>query len=147
MSVAYDDGRLKVVALSEINGWRIASQPVLADAYIEMEVEMGECVLSDGYGIIFRVPEEVGYNRGYLFGVTCDGRYALRSWDGLTGENGQMLWLKYYTASELVNKGPETTNRIGVMAIEDVIGLYVNGEKVDEIIDDTYDEGFFGIVH
>ena len=29
--------------------------------------------------------------------------------------------------------------------IDDVIELYVNGEKVDEIIDDTYDEGFFGI--
>ena len=58
-----------------------------------------------------------------------------------------MLWLKYYTLSELINKGPNQSNRIGVMALDDRIVLFVNGEKVDEIVDekDPYAEGFFGL--
>ena len=146
-SAAFENGTLKLTALSETNGWRIASTPTLGNVYIEADVKMGDCRETDGYGFIFRVPENVNYNQGYLFGVTCDGRYALRKWNGLTGEEGLMLWLKYYTLSELINKGPNQSNRIGVMALDDRIVLFVNGEKVDEIVDekDPYAEGFFGL--
>jgi hypothetical protein len=146
-SAAFENGTLKLTALSETNGWRIASTPVLGNAYIEANVKMGTCRETDGYGFIFRVPKDTGYNKGYLFGITCDGRYSLRMWDGLTGESGLMLWLKYYTISEWINEGANQSNRIGVMALDNRFILYVNGEKVDEIIDDdnTYAEGFFGL--
>ena len=146
-SAAFENGTLKLTALSETNGWRIASTPVLGNAYIEADVKMGTCRETDGYGFIFRVPKDTGYNKGYLFGITCDGRYSLRMWDGLTDESGLMLWLKYYTISEWINEGANQSNRIGVMALDNRFILYVNGEKVDEIIDDdnTYAEGFFGL--
>jgi len=146
-SAACENGTLKLIALSETNGWRIASTPVLGNAYIEADVKMGACRETDGYGFIFRVPKNTGYNKGYLFGITCDGRYSLRMWDGLTGESGLMLWLKYYTISEWINEGANQSNRIGVMALDNRFLLYVNGEKVDEIIDDdnNYAEGFFGL--
>jgi len=146
-SAAFENGTLKLTALSEINGWRIASTPALGNTYIEADVKMGTCKLTDGYGFIFRVPENTGYNRGYLFGVTCDGRYSLRVWDGLAGESGTMVWLKYYTLSEWINQGKDKSNRIGVMALDNRFILYVNGEKVDEIIDENnaYAEGFFGL--
>ena len=146
-SADFENGTLKLIALSEINGWRIASTPMLGNAYIEADVKMGTCRETDGYGFIFRVPKDAGYNKGYLFGITCDGRYSLRMWDGLAGEDGLMLWLKYYTISELVNKGANQSNRIGVMALDNRFILYVNGEKVDEVIDEdnSYAEGFFGL--
>jgi len=146
-SAAFENGTLKLTALSETNGWRIASTPVLGNAYIEADVKMGACRETDGYGFIFRVPKDTGYNRGYLFGITCDGRYSLRMWDGLTDESGVMLWLKFYTISEWINEGANQSNHIGVMALDNRFILYVNGEKVDEIIDDdnTYAEGFFGL--
>jgi len=145
MSVSYENGALKITALSETNGWRIASTESLENAYIEATVKMGTCTETDGYGIIFRVPEDTGYNRGYLFGITCDGRYSLRTWDGLTGENGLMKSLKVLTISDLINKGKDQTNRLGIMAIGNRLIMYINGEKVDEVSDDAYSEGFFGI--
>jgi len=146
-SAAFENGTLKITALSETNGWRIASTPMLGNAYIEADVKMGACRETDGYGFIFRVPENTDYNKGYLFGITCDGRYSLRKWDGLAGEKGVMLWLKYYTISEWINEGANQSNRIGVMALDNRFILYVNGEKVDEVIDDDdpYAEGFFGL--
>lgn len=145
MSAAYEDGTLKLQALSEINGWRIASTSMLGDSYIEAVVEIGKCSKTDGYGFIFNVPEETGYNRGYLFGVTCNGKYSLRVWDGLSGENGSMTWLKYYTENEYILQGEDAVNTIGVMTVDDSISLYINGELVDQFVDDTYSEGFFGM--
>jgi outer membrane murein-binding lipoprotein Lpp len=141
----YVDGTLEIVALSEINGWRIASQPVLKNAYIEAEVSMGACASTDGYGIIFRVPETSGLNRGYLFGITCEGKYAMRKWDGLSGEFGTMIWLQYYKESGWINVGKDQTNRIGVMAVDDRLVMYVNGEMIGEVAEDDYESGFFGM--
>jgi len=145
MAATYDDGALQLRALSEVMGWRIASTQVLGDAYIEAVVEMGTCSTSDGYGLVFRVPEQVAYNQGYFFGVTCDGKYSLRVWDGLSGENGQTTWLRYPKGSEYVLKGKDAENTLGVMLVDDSITLYINGELVEQFVDDTYAEGFFGL--
>lgn len=145
IAAAYDDGSLQLRALSEVMGWRIASTPVLGDAYIEAVVEMGACSTSDGYGLVFRVPEKVNYNQGYFFGVTCDGKYSLRVWDGLSGQNGQTTWLRYPKGSEYVSKGKDAVNTLGVLLVDDSITLYINGELVEQFVDDTYTEGFFGL--
>ena len=144
-SATIENGKLKITALSEINGWRIASTPVLGNAYIEADVKMGTCADTDGFGFIFRVPENTGYNQGYLFGITCDGRYSIRKWDGHTGENGTMVWLQYYKVNEWINKGKDQSNRIGVMALDDRLVMFVNGEKVSEVTDQAYTDGFFGL--
>lgn len=144
-SASFENGAMKFTALSETNGWRIASTPALENFYLEASVKMGTCSDTDGFGFIFRVPKDSGYNRGYLYGITCDGRYSLRMWDGLSGENGQMKWLKYYAASDLIHEGKNETNRIGVMAIDDRLILFINGEKVSEIEDTTYTSGYFGL--
>jgi uncharacterized protein YceK len=144
-SASFEDGAMKFTALSETNGWRIASTGELANFYVETTVKMGACKDTDGFGFIFRVPKDAGYNRGYLYGITCDGRYSLRLWDGASGENGQMEWLQYYKESELISSGKDETNRIGVMAVDDRLVLFVNGEKIDEIVDERYNSGYFGL--
>ena len=144
-TAAFENGKLKITSLSDIRGWRLASTPILENAYVQVDVEMGTCAGTDGYGLIFRVPENTGYNQGYLFEITCDGRYAIRKWNGLTGENGTMLTLKYYTVSESINKGSDQSNRIGVMMLNDRLVTFVNGDKVDEINDPAFTNGFFGL--
>jgi hypothetical protein len=145
-AASFENGAMKFVALSDVPGWRIASTSELGKAYIEATVKMGAaCSETDSYGILFRVPKNSGYNRGYFFGVTCDGRYNLRMWDGLSGESGKSITLKYFTASAAINKGKNQVNRLGVMAVGDRLLLFVNGEYVDEIVDETYDLGFFGL--
>jgi len=145
-SASFENGSMKFIGLSDVPGWRIASTNELGNAYIEATVKMGAaCSETDSYGIVFRVPKNSGYNRGYFFGITCDGRYNLRMWDGLSGESGKSITLKYFTASDLINKGKNQVNRLGVMSVDDRLLLFVNGEYVDEIVDETYDLGFFGL--
>jgi len=145
-AASFENGAMKFVALSELPGWRIASTSELGNAYIEASIKMGNaCSETDSYGIIFRVPKNSDYNRGYLFGVTCDGRYNLRMWDGFSGESGKSVTLKYFTPSSAILKGKNQTNRLGVMTVGDRIILYINGVQVDEIVDDTYDLGYFGV--
>ena len=109
---------------------------------------MGTCSQTDGYGFIFKVPNTTPPDnkfQGYLFGVTCDGQYSLRIWDGTAGENGATTWLKYYSSSDLINQGEKETNRIGVMAVENQLSLYVNGEKLDTVENDAFAKGYFGM--
>ncbi len=142
-SASFENGAMTLVALDDLPGWRIASTVELGTAYIEATVKMGdECSGKDAYGIVFRVPKNSGYERGYFFGVTCDGQYNLRAWDGLKGQDKTLI---YYTSSEFIDKGANQTNRLGVMTVGDRILLYVNGEYVDEVVDETYDLGYFGM--
>lgn len=145
LSVTYDNEKLKIVALSKNYGWRVASTEVLENAYIEATVQIDECSGKDGYGLYFRIPDKVDYQRGYFFGLTCDGYYALHVYDGLRGDYGQLDTLQSYTASELINQGEGQTNRLGVMTLDDRLIMFINGVRVGEVTDDSYDEGFFGV--
>ncbi|MCD6355805.1 MAG: hypothetical protein J7L66_00850 [Anaerolineaceae bacterium] len=142
LSAEYENGTLKIVALTDIDGWRLANQPVLKNAYIEIVAAVGDCSKRDEYGLYFRVPENVNFRQGYKFGITCDGQYFMKKWDGLSEKTD---WLQYYTASEWVNKGKNQTNRIGVMAVDDLLTLFVNGKMIAQVTDDSYGAGFFGI--
>lgn len=137
-----ENEQMKMVAQTEEPGWRIASTKPLKNAYIEASFQVGKCADTDRYGIIFRVPEKVDYNQGYIFSVTCDGRYSLRLWDGIAKKS---IWVKPYTVHEAINKGSSSINRLGVMTLDNDLGLFVNGVRVDLIEDDTFKEGYFGV--
>ena len=135
-----EDGRLAMTGLTSTDGWRL-TWPEIQDFYLEMTVETGTCEGSDHYGVMARVPDRTAADRGYLFGVTCDGRYSLRTWDGET-----MTDLVPRTADSAILAGSETVNRIGLWAVGEQLILYANGVRLTEIQDDTFtDEGSFGI--
>jgi hypothetical protein len=139
---SFANGVMTMKALQDEPGWRIASTEELSKAYMEATVKMGACSGTDSYGLVFRVPKNVNYNQGYFFAITCDGRYSLRLWDGLTRKS---VMLKSLTANSLINKVKDQTNRLGVAAVGDRLVLFINGEKVEEIVDETYPSGFFGL--
>jgi len=142
LAVSYENNELKFVALSETPGWRIAGTDPLDDAYIEAEFENKTCTGTDRWGLIFNSQKQFDYNQGYFFSITCDGRYALRLWDG---EEGESNWLQYYADSPEINEGSDKSNRLGVMMRGDRLLLYVNGVKVDEVSDSTFKSGGFGV--
>ncbi|MCJ7519515.1 MAG: hypothetical protein MUO42_07590, partial [Anaerolineaceae bacterium] len=80
----FENGAMTMKALQDEPGWRIASTEELSKAYMEAKVKMSACSGTDSYGLVFRVPKNVNYNQGYFFALTCDGRYSVRMWDGLT---------------------------------------------------------------
>jgi len=132
------DGKLvfSVVEADKRDWWRLAA-PRLVNFYIEATAKTTACSGSDRYGIMVRAPD---LNQGYLFGFTCDGRYSLRAWDG-----SEYTKLKDWTASAAILAGANQTNRLGLMADGSRLSLYANGVFLDEIHDDRFGEGRFGL--
>ncbi len=136
-----ENGAMTLKALNDEPGWRIApTTEELSKAYMEAIIKVGACSGIDSYGMIVRTSRSSGFNEGYFFAVTCDGRYSLRLWKGL-----KSVMLKTLTTSDLINKGKDQTNRLGVAAIGDSLTLFINGEKVDEIMDENFSQGYFGV--
>jgi hypothetical protein len=134
---SFKDNRLVFTSIST-DGWTL-SWPQTSDFYIEMTATTGECSGNDRYGIIVRVPDT--YDRGYLFGFTCDGKYSLRKWDpGLK----QYVVLLAWTTSAHINPGENQTNRLGLKAIGNRFQLYANGNFLAEAFDSELNRGRFG---
>jgi hypothetical protein len=133
---------LKMIAFNPdfFNSW-VLSWRNAKDLYLETTGTFGSCAGRDSYGLMIRSKGgDKGYT-GYLFGVSCDGRYSLRSWDGET-----MTTIVGWTSDENLHSGPEATNRVGIMADGDRLRLYANGEFLMQIKDASHgDEGLFGL--
>lgn len=127
---------LKAFLANNYESWSMAS-PKISNFYLEIQGTSGDaCQGKDRYGLIFRAPDP---NKGYLFGISCDGFYRLRTWDG-----EKFTELAGWHQSEFIQTGPNQTNRIGVLTKGAKLSLYINGNLVDEIQDATYSEGVFG---
>jgi len=84
-------------------------------------------------------------DQGYLYQVRCDGYYRLWKWDGKAGEKGVATSLIYWKKSSAINAGANKTNRLGVMAKDSKITLYINGAELGSVTDTSYSAGFFGV--
>ena len=138
--VEVDDERLVLTGLTSTDGWRL-TWPEVKDFYLEATFRTGTCSGNDHYGLMFRVPDRHAADEGYLLGLTCDGRFWLRLWDGAT-----MDTLVPLTANPAIVQGSNQTNRLGVWAEGEALRLYVNGKLVDELTDDSLTaKGGFGV--
>jgi hypothetical protein len=146
-SVGFSNGGMTLTALQEVDGWRLANPrgSEYGNLYLEGTFRTGTCKGTDHYGLIMRVPVLKDADKGYLFGVTCDGYYSLRRWDGTIGKDGKMEWLVRWTPSPAVATGSEKTNRLGMMTVGNRLILYVNGTLLTEVKDSTFTTGYFGV--
>jgi hypothetical protein len=97
------------------------------------------CPANGSYGLLFRAPDP---KSGYIFRVTCEGKYMLSTWDGDKDEGETLI---KPTSSSAIRSGPNQTNLIGVMAQEKNLSLYVNGIPVAVVEDSAFSEaGLFG---
>ncbi len=138
-AINFDNGYLKLTAKKDVDGWRL-SWPFLDNFYLEAKMQTPDCEGMDHFGLMFRVPANANANKGYLFGITCDGKYSLRRWDGETMHT-PIQW----TAHTAINTGENAVNKLGIWAEDASIALYINGEKVNDLQDNAYLEGSFGI--
>ncbi len=130
---------MKLTAITDLDGWRL-SWPAPDNFYLEGKFQTPACSGTDHYGLMFRTPKTSGASQGYLFGITCDGKYSLRLWD-----DPKMTVLIGWTASDEIIKGANEVNTLGVMADGDTLTFYINGSKVNEVTNDTFTEGIFGV--
>lgn len=135
------DSQLVMTAFNpdHYNGWML-TWPVINDFYLEMTTKNKECSGLDQYGLMVRATKTNKGYIGYLFGISCDGQYSLRSWDG-----NKYTTLVDWTTSEHINSGSNQTNRIGLMANGKRISMYANGNLLTEYNDNTHQQGKFGV--
>jgi hypothetical protein len=117
------------------DGWML-SWPDPSDFYLEMTAQPEDCSGLDRYGLIFRSEA----NDGYLLGLSCDGQYSLRSWDG-----EEFDAIIDWTAIPAISSGSDQGLRLGVMAKGDTFRLYINGQMIDEVEDDLFSDGGIGV--
>jgi hypothetical protein len=144
-SIKFEDGQLKLTGLTTTDGWRLAATEQLEDVYIEATIRTGTCSGTDRYGMIFRVPVAREANKGYLLGVSCDGKYSLREWDATLGSKGTMTTHVNWTSSESIQSGSNKSNKIGIMTVDDRLIIYINGVLVTEVKDNSFSAGSFGL--
>ena len=144
-AIDFKDGQLRLTGLTTTDGWRLAATEQLANFYLEATISTGTCAGSDRYGLIYRVPVAREANKGYLLGVSCDGKYSLREWDATLGSKGTMTTHINWTASDAIQAGSNKMNKVGIMAVGDRMIIYINGVMVNEVKDSTFDLGSCGL--
>lgn len=137
VSFEIEDGKLLMVSFSEVSwdSWMITGRKPV-DYFLEAAATPLDCAGLDRYGVIFRSDA----SEGYLFGFSCDGQYSLRIWDG-----NKFTGLVDWTYSPYILAGSGQTNRLGLWVEGDTFRLYANGYLLEEVQDDTYDRGGFGV--
>lgn len=109
----------------ELSCWEV-SWPLIKDYYYQSEVVMpAECNTNDRFGLFFRAPDN---NRGFLYGIQCDGKHSLSSWDG---ETTNVLVPPAENTAILTD--PESLNVIGVVADGATMSLYANGQYLAQV--------------
>lgn len=132
------DGQLQMIAHNPDfwNGWSFAQRSA-GDFYLEITAVHQDCSGLDRFGLIFRSPD---YNSGYLLGLSCDGRYAMWTWNGST-EDRFLDW----TSSPYIETAAGAANRLGVMARGSELALYANGYLLTQLTHEAYTAGRFGV--
>jgi len=144
-AIDFKNGQLRLTGLTTTDGWRLAATEQLANFYLEATISTGTCAGTDRYGLMYRVPVAREANKGYLLGVSCDGKYSLREWDATLGSKGTMTTHINWTASDAIQAGSNKMNKVGIMAVGDRMIIYINGVMVNEVKDSTFDLGSFGL--
>jgi hypothetical protein len=134
------NSRMKMTAFNPdfYEGWRL-SWPDIEDFYLDAGFDVDDCSGEDRYGLFVRATNVDVNPHGYLFGLNCKGQFSLRTFDG------EFSSLIEWTESEHIQSGPDQSNLLGFWASGDQLRLYVNGNRVAQIQDDTFASGPFGL--
>ena len=121
------------------NGWALAPQLASNKYYIEMTATFGDaCKGADHYGLMLSPVSSA--DRGYLLGISCEGKYVLWKWDGT-----RMTALTNWKASKAIQSGAGKSNRIGIKVEGNKLSLYANGTFLSEVTDVAYEKLYFGL--
>ena len=102
-----------------------------SDFFAEVTAEIQACAGKDAAGFSGRVGGE-NLNSGYAFEVSCDGHYRLRKFS-----EGTVQVLRDWSSAEAIVKGPNATNRLGLLIDGDRITPFANGTALGPAVQDS----------
>lgn len=134
------DGKLNMMA-KDANykvGWALVPYMASEAYYVEMVGKFGACGALDRYGLMISPSSEAV--AGYLFDISCDGKYSFWLWDG-----DEYTSLISWTASDKIAKGDGGVNRVGLQVDGKRMSLYVNGSLLQSVENDRMKKKYFGV--
>ena len=141
IALVIEDGQLHVTGKKNegYKTWWFGGHE-LGNFYIEMTLDSGECSGKDAYGLILR--GEVSKS-GYIIAFTCNGQVVSWRMDSADPYSDQEIL--GYTDPNLIRKGSNQTNVMGVRMEDGDIQIFVNGYFFTSIYEPTYDYGQYGV--
>jgi|WetSurMetagenome_2_1015567.scaffolds.fasta_scaffold149234_2 hypothetical protein len=135
------DHKLNIIGTANTfyDTWRFAPANLAPNYYLQMNAQIGDCSGMDRFGLILGSTES---STVYMFGVTCDGKYSFRFFDGGTKKYTQLI---SWTASGNVNAGSNNGNRLGVKVEGTHLAFYINGHYVGDKNVPAFAKGRCGI--
>lgn len=109
------------------------------DVVIQVEIEQLSDGEDNGFGLMCRVDSD-NLEDGYSFLVRPNGTYAIGIWDGL--EYTSLLDNDFEVSSDIDEDDSYTMT---IVCVDEYLALYIDGELIAELEDDTYDEGYAGV--
>lgn len=120
----------------------LPSNQNFGDFYLTVDANLTKGTQANGYGIYIRGTSNQSLDIAtyYRFEIYGDGSYAIfkGTLDATGASNSQQL--VNYTQTTIINKAGRV-NHIAISAKGSTMTLYVNGQKLKTIIDDTYASG------
>ncbi len=136
-----EDGHLKAVDnLADAYIWWSTTDSQAEDVYAEISAAAGTCSGRDSAGIAVRV-NGTNFDQGYTLDFSCDGSFRLRKFITEAAPVTLIDW----TESAEIAKGPNTTNRLGLLAKGSKLYVFANSKLVGQIEDASYASGTFGL--
>lgn len=141
IKITVEDGSMmfRSLAIQQGRRWRL-TYPFARNLYLEGTFTTLSCAGTDNYGLMFRAPQ---YNDGigYYVGLSCKGQVFMDWYDGSKSHT-----LLDWTFAPSALTGKDQSNRLGVMAVDSQISIYVNGVLVKTVNTDALkDRGHFGV--
>lgn len=115
----------------------IREKPDVGNFYAEITTHPVLCSSRDEYGFLFGVYGGIQY---YSFGLSCNGEVRLEKF-----ESGNIITLLPWTRNASIPAGAPSVTRIAVLAVEDEIQIYINGEALFSIEGQQRHFGSFGV--
>lgn len=107
---------------------------------VVVEVQMTPLTMSSdiGAGVMCRA-DASNDGDGYYFMINANGYYAI-----LIGRGAEIVPLVNWQPSDAIHTGVDH-NTIGAVCLGNQLAMYVNGELVTQVVDDTYSSGVTGL--
>lgn len=118
----------------------VSNDHVHSDAVLEVTVTQVSTSTNTHYGIICRSQERRN-SLGYYFLISTNGSYGIR-----IGEQGRVRVLVPWVEHNAINTGPDSTNTIRAVCVDNYFAMYINGRFVAEAQHDWLRSGNMSLV-
>jgi hypothetical protein len=120
--------------------WWSTTDQQAGDLYAEVSATVGACSGKDAAGFSVRV-NGANFDQAYALELSCEGSFRLRRFISNAAPEVLIEW----TASPEITKGPNVTNRMGLLAKGSKLYVFANGKLIGQVEDAAYASGTFGL--